>query len=281
MKSALLLTAALVVGGAVGAAAAVAYMEPRIADAEERLSDARAEKQRLETQLETMEASTKDLQRQVARLETQFEAYQQRTSAAARPAATDASPSYEAAQAPGEDLENLFSELADRLQAAPSAAGSAGVVAGEDAETEEDAEREARREEWRQNMANRFRDMAQMRLENAYAAAQTPEDRERVGLMEEQLVQMTELWEQARQAETPEERREAFGEIRQAFQSLNALSEAHQDSVLRHTMGEYGITDPERQQQLLNEIRQAYEAGSILPGMGRGRGGFGGRGGGR
>lgn len=229
---------------------------------------------------------------QVAALRADYDRLRDRVaeSEARRAAAETAA---ETAEAEGESVQQLFENFATALESAPPAEPRRRTAPPDmrDDSGEPTADASMRREEWdarRREFAGRMRETMNQFLEDRIAASQDPAERQRLASIGEYADYMMELRDQMRAAETEEDRervREAMG---QAADTMRTLVQDQQNQVMRQALASQGVTDTQKQDEMLSAMREAQSSpffripfGFGPPGSGEGGFGDGGRGRGR
>jgi len=149
---------------------------------------------------------------------------------------------------------------------------------------EENTERDRRNRPggWNEERAAEFRAGIDQFYADAIAASTSPESQERLVLMQDYTNQMMDLRQQMRAAEDPDARQALQDEFNAARDDMRTLTREQQNQMLREAALSSGVTDPKKQAQLIESLRDTIRSPFFMQdrGFGRGGGGFGGFGGG-
>lgn len=283
MRTGIIVLVALALGGLAGAAGVhlmrqgqLASLQTELSSAQDAATGAEERAKNAAAELASLQRRAETLERQVAGLSEQLEAVETAKPmdmAALMPegdTALAALPAREFAPGPapleGERPEQRIENESAGAEAEPS-----------EEEAAQQAEREARRAEWRARIEDRLNTF----YDEAYMGAKDRQEQDRLALMKEYTDYAMDLWAQARQAETDEERqalREAGGE---AMRTLNDLRREQQADMVRDVAAQHGITDPKQQDALAQSVIRLQESPFFQPGRIFGGGGPGRPGGGR
>lgn len=133
---------------------------------------------------------------------------------------------------------------------------------------------------WSEERAAEFRAGIDQFYADAIAASTSPESQERLVLMQDYTNQMMDLRQQMRAAEDPDARQALQDEFNAARDDMRALTREQQNQMLREAAASSGVTDPKKQAQLIESLRETIKSPFFMQdrGFGRGGGGFGGGG---
>ena len=175
---------------------------------------------------------------------------------------------------------------------ADASAGGQGRGGRNPNETEEErqariAQYRADREQRSADMRDRMRSFMDEQIQNAPDKA----SQDRLSTISANGEQMMELFQQMRDAQTDDERNAIRDQIRATGEATRPLVQEQQDSMMRQTLAQNGVSDPKAQDAAIQSLRQTMESpffrGPFAFGGGGGPGGgpdggggffFGGRG---
>jgi predicted nucleic acid-binding Zn-ribbon protein len=274
MKTAIITVVACIVGATAGVLLTATRIQPQLeaarleaAQLKDKATKAEAEVPDLKFRIEHLESENTTLKSQVADLE----AFKVTSLNAPKPQMTedDALAALEA-EVPDETPAEGGNRNGDRRNRRQGGFDPANLT----------PEQRAEFEERREAMRTRVADMMNQEI----AKYNDPAVTERITAIDQQRQAMTDMWQAMRDAKTDEERDALRDQMSQARDQMASLMVEQQDYMLRDLAKQYGITDPAKQEQFLQAMRETtssplYRA-SMGFGAGGGRGDFGGFGGG-
>jgi hypothetical protein len=152
-------------------------------------------------------------------------------------------------------------------------------------------EEEAQRAEFRRQFVENMRTQASSFIQQNIDASADAASQQRLASIGQYLDSMFEQGQQMRDAQSDEEREQIRQNMRQNGEELQGLVRQQQDSMLRGLAEQYGITDANKQNAIIDSINQlrqnpffAFDPGQFMGaagavgGFGGGPGGFGGMG---
>lgn len=263
---------AAIIALAVGVAGGMYTVQARYNPELERLAAEREAALTKASELRKSVADTTALERENARLRDEVERLRTRP----EPAAEVAEAPTEGTESPTFNLE----EATDALSAALRSGDGDRRRGGDDREppkegTPEYAEWQERRERWQQEREERSREYRSRMdgfFDEAMQKTNDPVAQNRIAAINDYTNYTMDLFREMRNAETDEERDQIRQDLSITFDETRSLVREHQDYLISETLRENGVSDPQKQQALVNSVRETMEDPFFRMGGGGGGG---------